>query len=176
MLKELKSFLKSKDIVDAFIFGSAIKGKTMPNDVDICILFREKIDLNLIRKINDEFKDMHVSSLTVDNFFTKPHALARTLLFEGKSLISGKSLSEIYGLSSFALYTYDISKMKSTDKVRFVYLLKGRKDEEGIVKNFGGNFISNATFMIPPSKDKEMQEIMEKWKIKYERKQAMLIG
>jgi len=176
MLKKLKSFLKNKGIVDAFVFGSAAKGKSTPNDTDICLLFREKIDLDLVREIGEKFEGLHISSLVVDNFFTKPHALARTLLFEGKSIISGKRLSETYGLSSFALYTYDISNMKSSDKVRFVYLLKGRNDDNGVVKRLGGNFVSNATFMLPPSKDSEMQEIMEKWKVKYERKQAMLIS
>lgn len=175
MLKKLKNYLKNKDLIDVILFGSAIKGKTKPKDIDICLIFREKIDRSLINNINQKFENIHVSTLTVDNFFTKPHALIRTLLFEGKSLFSNRPLSKIYGLESLALYTYDISVMKSSDKVRFVYLLKGRNKEKGLIESLGGKFISTGTFIIPSSKDKEVQEVLEKWKIKYERKKIMLI-
>lgn len=175
MLKELKNYLKNKDLVDIITFGSAVGGKTLPNDIDICLIFRDKIDKDVINKINAKFNNVHVSALTFDNFFTKPHALIRTLLFEGRSLFSDKKLSEIYGLESFGLYTYNISSMKSSDRVRFVYLLKGRNKEKGIIKSLGGKFISAATFIIPSARDKEIQEVLDKWKIRYERKKVLLM-
>ena len=174
MLKRLKSYLKSKNLADSIVFGSAVKGKLDPGDIDLCLVFREKIDEKIIEEVNKRFENIHVSALTVDNFFTRPHALARTLLFEGKSMFTNKKMSEIYGLASFALYNYNISGMKPSNKVRFVYALKGR-GEDGLVKSLGGSFISAATFLVPSSRDKEMQEIMDKWEVKYERRQIMLM-
>ncbi|MFC1732276.1 hypothetical protein ACFL6I_18385 [candidate division KSB1 bacterium] len=67
------------------------------------------------------------------------------------------------------VYTYDLSKAKSSTKVRFVYLLKGRRDEDGLVKQFKGKFIAPGCFILPIKKDKEMQEVFQKWNIKPKR-------
>ncbi|MDD5651620.1 MAG: nucleotidyltransferase domain-containing protein [Candidatus Nanoarchaeia archaeon] len=182
MLKKLeiysdlkKIFSKRKDILDVILFGSIVKGKTNPNDIDICIIFKEKIDKELIRDLNKNFENVHFSILTADNFFKNPHALIRTLLFEGESIITNKKISEIYGLKAYSLFTYDIKKLDNSKKVRFLYLLKGRRNEIGIVKEFNGNFIGSGSFIIPIEKDKEMLEILEMWEIKFERKSMFLI-
>ena len=59
MLKNSKEFLilhkkarelykkYKKEIVDIVIFGSFVKGKMLPRDVDICIIFREKVNNEL---------------------------------------------------------------------------------------------------------------------------------
>ncbi len=182
MLKNSKKYLElkriaqefvSSNIIDVVLFGSYAKGKTKASDIDVCIIFRNKIDLKIVKEFAAKSK-AHTSSLLIDEFFTKPHALIRSLLFEGISLISGKKLNEIYNLSSFSLYTYNISKLKSSTKVRFVYLLKGRSGK-GIVKNLGGKFLAPGCFLIPSEKDNEILDIMKQWKINFNRKTIMLI-
>lgn len=73
------------------------------------------------------------------------------------------------------LYTYDLSKEESSKKVRFVYLLKGRNNEKGLVNEMKGEFLANGCFLLPLKYDKEMQEIMKKWSIRFKRKSIMLI-
>ncbi len=189
MLKKLKNYsvlkkiikqLDLKDILDIFLFGSAAAGKEKPRDIDICIIFRKRIDRELIKSLNEQFEkkelNVHVSFLTSDAFFTKKtHALAKTLLFEGISLITEKPFSKVYGLASWTLYTYDLSKLKKSKKVRFVYLLKGRGEEKGIVEQLDGKFIAPGSFIIPIAKDREIIEIFDSWKIKYTRKKIMLM-
>lgn len=185
MLKNSNIFSKLKSkwkkewrnkVIDIILFGSALKGKSNPNDIDICILFRQDVDLILIKEIQSIVGEhFHVSALSIDNFFTDIHSLAKTILFEGKSLITHKKISENFDLGSFVLYSYDLSKEKPTKKVRFVYIIRGRNGEEGIVKKSDGEFISNNSFMVPVEKDSEIQEIFSSWNIKYKRKKIMLM-
>ena len=182
MLKNSEVYLKLRKIVkpynleDIIIFGSFVKGRTMPKDIDICLIFKENISLNVVRDVQLRLGDnFHVSSLSIDNFFNKKHNLAQTLLFEGISAKSGKNLSEIYSLDSYGLYNYDLSDMKKSDKVRFVYLLKGRKNCRGIVSEFNGEFLVNGCFIVPVEKDSEMLEIMNKWNVKFSRKRVLLM-
>jgi len=173
---KLRKIIKKYDFEDIIIFGSFVKGKTTPRDIDICLIFKENVNLISIKEIQSELGErFHVSSLSADNFFNKKHNLAQTLLFEGISAKSGKRLGEIYSLDPYGLYYYNISDMKKSDKVRFVYLLKGRKNGKGIVSEFNGEFLVNGCFIVPVEKDSEMLEIMNKWNVKFSRKRVLLM-
>ena len=67
------------------------------------------------------------------------------------------------------IYTYNLSKQSASKKVRFVYLLKGRAKEPGIIRQFKGKFLAPGCFIIPSKKDKEMQQIFELWKIPFKK-------
>jgi predicted nucleotidyltransferase len=173
---KLKKIIKEYDLEDIILFGSFVKGKTIAKDIDICLIFKKSVDLKIIKKIQAKLGDnFHISSLSVDNFLNKKHNLTQTLLFEGISIKSRRSLSDVYSLKSYGLYYYDISEMKKSNKVRFVYLLKGRGNEKGIVKEFKGQFLVNGCFIIPVEKDNEMLEILRQWNVKFKRKMVLLI-
>ncbi|OYT41579.1 hypothetical protein B6U80_01135 [Candidatus Pacearchaeota archaeon ex4484_26] len=184
MLKKLKRFLVSRikrlGIVDALLFGSAVKGKVLPGDIDVCLIFRNKVSLEVVDKLAKEAKskgfNLHISTLTIDNFFTKPHSLIRTLLKEGISISTGRKFSENFNLKSFTLYSYTLKKIKPSSKVRFVYLLKGRGKESGFVKRLNGKWINDGCFIIPIEKDNEILEVMKRWKINYKREVLLLIS
>ena len=182
MLKNLKSYLKKEikgldltEVVDILLFGSAVKGKEFPKDIDICIIFRKNRVQNIVGELTKRIKkiNLHISTLTTDNFFRKPHSLIKTLLVEGISILTDKKFSQNFGFSSTVLYSYNLSKLKQSDKVRFVYLLKGRKDE-GIVKKLNGEWIADSCFIIPIEKDSGILAIFKKWFIQYKRKEVLL--
>lgn len=163
-------------VVDIVLFGSAIKGKSNPNDIDLCIVFRDKVDLNIVKEVELIVGDgFHVSSLVVDNFFTNVHTLAKTIFFEGKSILTNTNLSESLGLSGWLLFSYHLPQNDHSRKVRFVYLLRGRKNDSGLVKRWGGEFISNSAFMLPVNKDNEAQEVFNTWKIDFKRRKVLLM-
>lgn len=186
MLKHSKEFSRLKaewkkswkeDVADVLIFGSYVKGKAKPQDIDICLIFRNKIKLDIVHKAEALLgENYHVSSLSVDNFFTNVHSLAKTLLLEGKSIISGSRFACNLGLTAKLLYSYDLSSESSSKKVRFVYLLRGRNGSAGLVKDWGGEFIAPSAFFVPIEKDNEAQEVFDAWKIKYARKKLMLMN
>ncbi len=186
MLKNSKEFSKlknkwkhswKKELLDIFLFGSAVKGKINPNDIDICLIFRDDININIVKEAETLLGEKyHISSLCAKDFISDVHSLAKTMLLEGQSIITQKRLSESYGLSSKLLYSYDLSKEAPSKKVRFVYLLRGRNGTEGLVKNYSGEFVSNSAFLLPIDKDKEMQEVFDQWKVRYSRKRIMLMS
>lgn len=188
MLKNSKEFLilhrkarelymkHKKEIADILVFGSFVKGKMLPKDIDICIIFRERVNEGLNRKIGDDLSkklEVHVSSLAIDNFFSRPHSLAKTLLKEGTSLINRKSLSENLGFSQNVLYSYSLRNKKQTDKTKIVYVLKGRNGKQGFVSSVGGKWLADNCFMVPVNVDNEIIKILNKWQVKYERQNVL---
>ena len=178
--KKAKELYKEnkKEIIDIVIFGSFVKGKILPKDIDICIIFREKINEGLNKKVEASLGKklkVHISSLVTDNFFSKPHSLAKTLLKEGISLVNKQSLSENLGFSQNVLYIYSLKNKKQADKTKIVYVLKGRDKKQGFVGSAGGRWLADNCFIVPVNVDSEIIKILNKWQVRYER-QNVLIG
>jgi len=68
-----------------------------------------------------------------------------------------------------SIFTYDLSHLKSSKKVLFVYLLKGRTKNDGLIKKFKGSFLVQSCFIIPQKNALEIEEIFNEWGIKYNR-------
>lgn len=183
MLKKSKKFLElrkkvkkyiNREVVDIILFGSFVKGRYNPADTDICIIFRDRADLELIKRVGSE-TEAHVSFLTIENFFTKPHALVGALLFEGVSLLTGKKLSEVYNLESWSIYNYELSKVSKKEKVKFVYAIRGRKAGEGLLKDWKGKYLTPGCFMVLSTSDAEVLEFLKSWRVPFERRRILLI-
>jgi len=189
MLKNSKEFLilhkkarelykkYKKEIVDIVIFGSFVKGKMLPRDVDICIIFREKVNNELNKMVEgrlDKKLEVHVSSLLIDNFFSKPHSLAKTLLKEGISLVNKKNLSENLGFLQYVLYSYSLKGKEQKEKTKIVYVLKGRGGKKGFVESFEGEWLADNCFIVPVNVDNEIIKILNKWQVKYERRNVLI--
>ena len=118
----------------------------------------------------------HLSSLSVDNFFTNPHSLAKTIILEGKSILTNKTFLDSFNLKAQLLYSYDLSHEEANKKVRFVYLLRGRGKAAGLVQAWKGEFISNNAFIVPIGIDEEIRFVFDQWKIKHQRRKILLMG
>ena len=73
-----------------------------------------------------------------------------------------------------AVFTYDLSKLDNVTKVRFVYLLKGRIEGKGLVKELNGQFLVPGCFVIPTEKINEIENVFKQWKVQY-KKEGVLI-
>ena len=73
------------------------------------------------------------------------------------------------------IFTYDLSRQPASKKVRFVYLLKGRPGEEGIIKKLKGRFLAPGCFIIPEKSIRDIDAIFKLWKIKHKKLKVMLI-
>lgn len=80
-----------------------------------------------------------------------------------------RDLSRKHKLKLRILYTYSLSKQPKSKAVRFVYLLKGRGKEPGIINQLKGKFLAPGCFIIPIKADKEIQEIFAHWKIPFKK-------
>ena len=75
----------------------------------------------------------------------------------------------------YYLYTYNISKLKPSNRVRLIYVLKGRSDEIGLIRRLKGKFLANACFLVPEKNCTEVEEVMHLWKVHFKRLKIMLI-
>lgn len=75
----------------------------------------------------------------------------------------------------YYLYSYNISKLKPSNRVRFVYVLKGRGEEKGIIKKLNGKFLAPACFIIPIKQEKEIQKVFDYWKVPFKKVKIMLM-
>ncbi len=81
-----------------------------------------------------------------------------------------KDISKKYSLKLIVLYTYNLTKQTKSKKVRFVYCLKGRGKEKGLIHYYKGKFLAPGCFIVPVKYDKEIQSVFKLWNIPYKRK------
>ena len=153
---KLKPYLKDKEIVDIILFGSFVKGKSAPNDIDVAFI----TDKNLKPKI----KNFHISIIKPAEFFKNPPTIATTLLREGYSLKNKKTLAEKLRFKNKILFNYSLTNLNSSKKVKIVNLLRGKNKSKGMVKELGGEWLANHLFIVPPKSD----NLFEKFFINHE--------
>ncbi len=138
---KLRNHLKNKEILDIILFGSAIKGKAMPNDIDITIITEKNL------KINEE--GFHVSILPPKAFFINPPSIINTLFREGYSLKYNRAFAENFRFINRVLFKYELKNHSLSDKVRIVNILRGKDGEKGFVQENEGEWLANQVFIVP---------------------------
>lgn len=141
---KLKKYLNNKEILDIIIFGSVIKGKENPEDIDIAVVTRKEFKTTL--------PGFHVSVLKPEDFF-KPLSLSHTLLREGYSLKNEKFFSELYKFSNKVLFRYELISLSPSLKVKVVNVLRGKNEKAGMVEENSGEWLSNQVFLSPIEKE-----------------------
>ena len=138
---KLKNILRDKEVLDVIIFGSFVKGKAIPGDIDIAVITDKPLRENL-----DGF---HVSILRPEDFFLNPPTLVNTLLREGYSVKYEKFFAERYKFSGKTLFTYKVASLKPSVRVKVVTTLRGRKKDVGMVKTLNGEWLADQVFIVP---------------------------
>lgn len=164
---------KEKSLVDVVLFGSAMKSKEKPNDLDVCVLLREKNYPESERLVYEVVKlgraysiKVHCEPLAVDDLWTEK--LFFTLLSEGYSVSQDEIISSSLGYDSGVLFTYSLESKNASDKVRFSYALYGRSKEEGLLYELGGKSIGRGAFIVSTSKSETVKAFFKQWDVKFE--------
>ena len=183
MLKELKKCLKNekkdKTIFDIIIYGSSVKSKIKPGDIDILIIFREGTlkerlaKIQTIKKKIKQEKKLDMKGILLEELFQEQF-FARTGIFhEGISLFNLKPFSQKIGFKGFVLYNYALKNKTHTEKVKFNYVLSGRNDI-GMVKLLEGKHLAPGIIQIPTKNSLEFEQILEKHNINYSKKNILI--
>src|SRR3989344_8049169 len=97
---------KNPDVADVVLFGSSVRNKIMPKDVDLCcVLFEEnkKRHFKIMQDLETLLKSIgkiHVSILSMKTF--PKESLWKPLIHEGYSLYRKKWIHEMLGYDSMA--------------------------------------------------------------------------
>ncbi len=185
MLKKLLKGIKLKDIralhkrngeiLDIILFGSVVRGKNYPKDIDVLVLFSRGIDdkttSDLEALLRQSEYNFQVTTATYSDLFS-PTFLARDTLFDGISLITGKSLAEGFGYKSFVLFKYSLKGFTNSKRVRFFYALKGRY-KKGFLNEMGYRLGKDA-FIIFSSKSEEFKTFLNLWNVSYQEIEVLI--
>jgi len=157
---KLKKYLKDKEILDIIVFGSAVKGKVAPQDIDIAVITdKQKIEIS----------GFHVSILKPGEFFINPPSIIHTLLREGYSLKNKCSFSQIYKFSNKILFKYELTNLKPSLKVKIVNILRGKNKEKGLVKENNGEWLANQVFIVQVENENIFEKLFLNFQIKFKK-------
>lgn len=170
---EINSFFRKnkKEIIDIILFGSIVKGKEKPKDIDILLVYKTKADLDtsygLTKSLERQGFKVSITSKAYKDIF-KPAFIAReAVLSEGYSLINNTFISEGLGYSNLAMFRYSLKGLSKSERMRFYYSLYGRGKDKGMLHKLKSNKFSNEIIISPVSSIEEMRTYLDSWKIKY---------
>lgn len=185
-MKKLKGNLqkllkKEKYLVDVYIFGSALKGKEEPKDIDLISLFRDK-DYKLIEDIDYDIKkigdklglNLHIEPLIVDDIFS--NQAHRNIIHEGFSIKNMRSVCSIMNFDSYLIIRYGLRDKKASDKVRFSYALFGRKKGEGVLAELKGKELGKGSILIPIGEEAVITSFFKQWDVSFKKQRAILFS
>lgn len=166
-------------MVNIFIFGSALKSKEKPKDIDLIALFRDKNYekrediLYKIKKIGETLSlNLHTEPIIINNLHKEP--VYKSILHEGFSIRTMQFLHDMLNFKSFLLITYNLKDKNASNKVRFSYALYGRKKGEGILKSLNGRGIGKGSILVPIRKQGIIKEFFEQWNVKYKEQRVSI--
>ena len=159
--KELKKYREIEDII---IFGSVMREKDSPEDIDILIVLK-KYELTLTAKIKsvinktlDNKLPIHIESIMIEDYIKQPILI--TTLLEGFSIKETKRMADILDLKPLTLFTYKGKTLSPADKMAFSRALRYALKETKAEKKGRGNVI------VPRNKADLFEDMLKLWKDK----------
>ena len=179
MLRRLKRCLnseKDENIFDIVLYGSSVKGKNRPNDVDLLVIFKsgslkERLDrIQSIKKKIDMSVD--IKGILWEELF-QPEFFARTGVFlEGVSVFDEKKFARKIGFEGSVMFFYNLKDKTHSEKVKFNYVLSGR-NSKGLIETLEGKHLAPGVVEIPIDKSLEFEEVLKRYSIRFT-KRSML--
>ena len=174
LISKIKKF-KTKEIFDILVYGSIVRGKDNPNDIDIVIFLNgiksvnEKLELAEKLKSNLDSMDLEVDVKAIDLSDLEDNSfIARqAILSEGYSLIDGKFLHEKFGFKAFAIFSYSLKNLTYSQKKMFYYALKGRREQKGLLELKGAKMLGDCVIEVPLTSSEEFKELFKGRGIEY---------
>ncbi|MBS3137028.1 nucleotidyltransferase domain-containing protein [Candidatus Woesearchaeota archaeon] len=162
LLNKLKKAAKNSyaintEIVDIIIYGSFVKGKANPKDIDVLVIFNRTIDRTILHEFNAIAKTY--SSFIAD-FPTE------SIFHEGYSLVYEKRISELYHFISAYLFRYSLKNKNKTQRMQFYYALYGR-NSKGVLETTKSIKFSDQCILTPVSYADEIKEFFGNQSIEY---------
>ena len=174
MLKELQkcvnlNWIKKNNVWDVVVYGSYVRGKYNPNDIDIAIILNEPSSAKNKLLLSQELRKMlpgkkyafDVKTVDLNDLLNNGFLGREAILAEGLSILKKVSLAERFGFTAFALIEYSLKKLTKAKQKMFYYALSGRKRGTGFLSKHGGKIISKGVLKVPTKHLEEMKSLME---------------
>lgn len=160
----------SKNVIDIIQFGSSVLVGTSPRDIDVAVIFLKiplKEQLEESQKIKKQLQKktklpIHIKSYDFYSFFDKGNFAQENILFYGKSILTKKNFSETFGLTPSLEIFYSLENLEKKDKIRFNYLLSGKKGKYGLLRKYSGKLLKPGLIEIKPEHEILFSEAIKK--------------
>jgi len=179
IIKEIKK--QKKELWDVGIYGSFIRGKKTPNDIDLVIFLTKNISveerLSLSQKLRDRIKELiknvTVETVSIEDFFDSNFMARQGILAESYILTQKKYLSELLGFKTFTIFKFGLIGLSNSQKTLFRYAINGRRGQSGILKDVKGEKLGSGAVKIPIENSEKFKSFLESHKIDYKTETAM---
>jgi predicted nucleotidyltransferase len=162
----------NEQLFDIIIFGSLIRGKEKPADIDILLLFKNKENIDIVYSFRNQLKSFGFSLNVIAKTYSSllsPHFNAReAILGEGYSLITNNFLASSFGYSSFILFKLSLVSFTQSQRMRFHYSLYGRYNSQGMLKKLKLIKFSDSILLSPITSAEETKEYLSLWNIAFQ--------
>jgi len=169
---EIKNFFKreANQILDIIIFGSTVRQKEKPNDIDLLVIYKNKKDLDssyeLKKSLEKKGFATEITDITYKEILTGSFKAREAILSEGYSLVYDKFISEGIGYMNLMLFKYELKNLNKSERMRFYYSLYGRgKDNKGVLSELSAVKFSDSLILCPVKNSEKMKEYLQSWKI-----------
>lgn len=160
--KSLKKFLTKYEVEDIIVFGSFVKDKFKPQDIDIAIISQER-NLSLIGEISSGLPEkVHIEVLSPKQIYKT--RLGLSIISEGFSIKENKFLREIVGIKPKKIYSYDLKELTPSEKRQFHRALKEH------LNKIKGKRLGAGSIMIPIEKTGFFEDFLDRWNLKFKSK------
>jgi len=171
--KAAKQFFKThKDaLMDIILFGSLMRGKEKPSDIDVLLIFNNAVNKNIeyeFRNILSKIeKNVSIVSRTKADYKIPSFDAREGLLFEGYSIGGSKFVAEEFGFKSMGLFIYQTKNLSNAEKTRFYYAMNGRTNTKGFIAQSGSIRLSDNMLVFDLSAVEDAKEFFQEWHIDY---------
>ena len=172
-LSEIRKFFGENErfILDIIIFGSSIRGKEEPNDIDLLVVYKNKKDIDISYKLKNKLKNVgfivEIIDKTYSELFQESFKAREAVLSEGFSIINNGFISERLGYMKFILFKYELKNFNKSQRMRFYYSLYGRNNIKGILKELNAVKFSETIILCPIENSEKMKNYLSLWDIKF---------
>jgi len=173
-LSKTERFYKKhkKEVWDIVLFGSGVRGKEKPQDIDILLLFRHKENLDsayeLRKSLEEVYEHIQVTTKTWETLTTRNFQAREAFLSEGYSLIRKQFIAEELGYNTWILFKYDLKDISQSRRMQLQYALYGRDKKSGISHKLQLKKFADTVFLCHVEHSEELQEFFSVWKIPVE--------
>ncbi len=172
---------KNKQIYDVAVFGSVVRGKKQPTDIDIAIIMETKtteeenllISQQLRQGLESLGKKINIEVVSFDDFLDESFLARQGILGESHLILHKKPFSEMLGFKTFVLFRFNLVGLSNSQKTKFNYALNGRKGSSGILEQLSCDHIGPGAIKVPVQKTEEFKSFLQTHRIKFTTETAM---
>ena len=160
-------FKRRKDHMIGILNGLDTRVWDPKTDLSLPIQYEEDSVSSAKRVIKEQLQKnseipVHIKPFDLYSFFDESNFAKESIIIYGKSIISNDYFAKNLGFTPKIQISYSLKNLRKKDKIKFHYMLKGKKGNYGLLKKYGGSLINPGLIEIFPEYENIFIESIKK--------------